>query len=84
LLFRDDSPSKWFDFIYSDVDRFENEIGNKFEWSSNDDGTGAAIATFDYDHSNEQTHSNLYEKVGTLLIKITSYFSERSQEFTNR
>ncbi len=84
LLFKENSPHGWFDFIYSGKDLLEAELAQTFEWQSNDDGTGSALATFDFDHLSQKGREEVYSKIGDLLTKITDQFEKKSQEFDRK
>ena len=43
--------------------------------------TGAAITTFDYDHLNDASHLDLYDRIGSLLTKVTSSLSAKKEVF---
>ena len=80
LLFKENSPTGWFDFIYSGKDQLEAELGQTFEWQSNDDGTGSAMATFDFDHLSQKGKEDVYNQIGDLLSKIADQLKKKSQE----
>jgi hypothetical protein len=82
LLFRADSPSGWFEFINSGAAKFEKEMNQTFEWDDNKDGTGLALATFDFDHSADEGKVELYQKIGRLLSGTIDYFALKNEEFS--
>jgi hypothetical protein len=84
LLFREDSPSGWFNFIYSGKELLETELGQAFEWESKDDGTGFAMTAFDFDHLSQKEQEGVYTKIGDLLTKISDQFTKKTREFNEK
>jgi hypothetical protein len=84
LLFKEDSPQGWFDFIYSDKGQLEADLKQNFEWQSNGDGTGSALATFDFDHLSQKDKEAVYNQIGYLLTAITEQLEKKSQEFDEK
>jgi hypothetical protein len=62
----------------------EADLGQTFEWQSNDDGTGSALATFDFDHISQTGKEDVYTKIGDLLTRITDQLKKKSQEFDEK
>lgn len=84
LLFKENSPTGWFDFIHSGKDQLEVDLGQTFEWQSNNDGTGSALATFNFDHLIQKGKEDVYNQIGDLLTRISKQFEKKSQEFDEK
>jgi hypothetical protein len=84
LLFKEDSPAGWLDFIYSGKDQLEAGLGQGFEWESKDDGSGSAMAAFDFDHLNQEAKQGVYNQIGALLTRISDQLEKRSLEFDEK
>ena len=84
LLFKEDSATGWFDFIYPGRDQLEANLAQTFEWQSKDDGTGSALATFDFDHLSQKGKEDVYNQIGDLLTRISDQLTKKSQEFNEK
>ncbi len=82
LLFRGDTPEKWFEHVESDVKNFEKEVGYPFAWVSSDQGPGHGLMTFDFDHLKVDDHPQFFNMIAELLNNLSEALSKRHLIFS--
>jgi hypothetical protein len=81
LLFRGDNPEGWFQYVKSDSEKFQKEIGHSFEWITEKEGTGYGYKTFHFDHLIDDSYPEAFKMLGDLLQKLADAFVKRQSEF---
>jgi len=81
LLFRKDAEENWLRFLIDDSKNFEQEAGCQFEWSINDDGTGAVVTKFDFDDADVHGNQRRSLEIGSTVDKVREALERRKMEF---
>jgi len=83
LLYRNDTPSGWYHSLYSDADNLNNLFGCTFEWSINEDGTGAAVSYFDFNHQKDSDYELKFIEIGKTIDRIRQVLEKKKFEFNH-
>jgi hypothetical protein len=81
LLYRENNPEGWYKSLYEKSEALNVEFGKVFKWGIQEDGTGAADTSFDFNHENNSDWDEKVLEIGEIVDRIRSVLEKRRIEF---
>ena len=81
LLFQNEAPEEWYNFLCSDSESLNREFGKDFEWINSSEGKGYAVAKFGFNHLDDIENEDLILQIGDVIDRVRQVLQDRQIKF---